>query len=75
VLMIGELVVQTVEGSDEFDFSSCRHEGRTWYTSHRGRLWIAAAVRVPTPHEIRNAEHMYEILKEGELISLCSETM
>lgn len=40
------------------------HEGRTWYTAHRGRLWIAAALRVPTPHEIQNAEHMYEILKE-----------
>ena len=52
-----------------------RHEGRTWYSSHRGRLWIAAAVMVPTPDEIQNAEHMFEILKEGELISLCSETV
>jgi len=52
-----------------------RHEGRAWYTSHRGRLWIAATVRVPTAHEIQNAEHMYKILKEGELISLYSETV
>jgi len=52
-----------------------RHEGRTWYTPHRGRLWIAAALRVPTPHEIQNAEHVYGILKEGELIFLYSETV
>ncbi|XP_021936122.1 activating signal cointegrator 1 isoform X2 [Zootermopsis nevadensis] len=42
------------------------HEGRTWYTSHRGRLWIAAALKVPTPQEIQTAEHLYEVLKGGE---------
>jgi len=52
-----------------------RHEGRTWYSSHRGRLWIAATMRVPPPRAIQNAEHMFEILKEGELISLYSETV
>lgn len=43
-----------------------RHEGRTWYTSHRGRLWIAAASKAPTQQEIQNAEHLYRVLKGGE---------
>ncbi|KAJ4448144.1 hypothetical protein ANN_10157 [Periplaneta americana] len=43
------------------------HEGRTWYTSHRGRLWIAAASKVPTAQEIRETEHIYEVLKGGNL--------
>ncbi|XP_052002347.1 activating signal cointegrator 1 isoform X1 [Xyrauchen texanus] len=36
-----------------------RVEGRTWYTSHRGRLWIAAAANKPTPQEITQVEAMY----------------
>ncbi|KAF7667908.1 hypothetical protein LDENG_00041600, partial [Lucifuga dentata] len=36
-----------------------RVEGRTWYTSHRGRLWIAAAAKKPTPEEIAAVEGMY----------------
>ncbi|XP_059211928.1 activating signal cointegrator 1 [Centropristis striata] len=36
-----------------------RVEGRTWYTSHRGRLWIAAAAKKPTPQEISEVEMMY----------------
>lgn len=40
----------------------CSHEGRTWYTSHRGRLWIAATAKVPTQEEIREQEHMYRVL-------------
>ncbi|XP_057690298.1 activating signal cointegrator 1 [Corythoichthys intestinalis] len=36
-----------------------RVEGRTWYTSHRGRLWIAAAAKKPTPEEIAEVEAMY----------------
>uniref|UniRef100_A0A3B4B1T5 Activating signal cointegrator 1 n=1 Tax=Periophthalmus magnuspinnatus TaxID=409849 RepID=A0A3B4B1T5_9GOBI len=36
-----------------------RVEGRTWYTSHRGRLWIAAAAKKPTPQEIAEVENMY----------------
>ena len=30
------------------------HEGRTWYSSHRGRLWIHAAAKVPTDEEIKS---------------------
>ncbi|KAM3877415.1 activating signal cointegrator 1 [Diretmus argenteus] len=36
-----------------------RVEGRTWYTSHRGRLWIAAAAKTPTPQEIAEVEGTY----------------
>uniref|UniRef100_A0AAV2LV19 Activating signal cointegrator 1 n=1 Tax=Knipowitschia caucasica TaxID=637954 RepID=A0AAV2LV19_KNICA len=36
-----------------------RVEGRTWYTSHRGRLWIAAAAKKPTPQEVSEVENMY----------------
>lgn len=36
-----------------------RVEGRSWYTPHRGRLWIAAAGKRPTPQEIAQVEAMY----------------
>nr|XP_006629131.2 PREDICTED: activating signal cointegrator 1 [Lepisosteus oculatus] len=39
-----------------------RVEGRTWYTSHRGRLWIAAAAKRPTPQETAQVEAMYRKL-------------
>ncbi|CAG2065977.1 unnamed protein product, partial [Timema podura] len=42
------------------------HEGRTWYTAHRGRLWIAAGSKPPSPQEIGDTEHVYRILKGGE---------
>ena len=29
------------------------HEGRTWYSQHRGRLWIHAGSKVPTPEDIK----------------------
>ncbi|XP_028678577.2 activating signal cointegrator 1 [Erpetoichthys calabaricus] len=44
-----------------------RVEGRTWYTPHRGRLWIAAAAKRPTPQEISQVEDTYRfIYKEGK---------
>lgn len=46
----------------------CRAEGRTWYTAHRGRLWIAAAAKRPSPQEIAQVEAMYrQIFKQGVL--------
>ncbi|XP_061595513.1 activating signal cointegrator 1 [Cololabis saira] len=43
-----------------------RVEGRTWYTSHRGRLWIAAAAKNPTPQEIAEVESMYRKIYRRE---------
>lgn len=43
-----------------------RHEGRTWYTSHRGRLWIAAASKPPTDQEIKETENFYKMLLGGK---------
>ncbi|XP_078285857.1 activating signal cointegrator 1 [Rhinoraja longicauda] len=37
-------------------------EGRTWYTSHRGRLWIAAAAKRPTPEEVTAIEGTYRAM-------------
>ncbi|NWI10548.1 TRIP4 protein, partial [Crypturellus soui] len=39
-----------------------RVEGRTWYTSHRGRLWIAATAKRPSPQEISELEATYRLL-------------
>uniref|UniRef100_A0A8C6UD06 Activating signal cointegrator 1 n=1 Tax=Neogobius melanostomus TaxID=47308 RepID=A0A8C6UD06_9GOBI len=41
-------------------------EGRTWYTSHRGRLWIAAAAKKPTPQEVAEVENMHRRLYKKE---------
>ncbi|XP_046970213.1 activating signal cointegrator 1 [Vanessa cardui] len=32
------------------------HEGRTWYTSHRGRLWVASTAKAPEPALVRALE-------------------
>lgn len=38
------------------------HEGRTWYTAHRGRLWIAATAKPPAPEEVAEVEQFYRYL-------------
>lgn len=38
------------------------HEGRTWRTDHRGRLWIAAGSREPEDEEVLTCEQMYREL-------------
>ena len=35
------------------------HEGRTWYSQHRGRLWIHAGSKVPSQEEIADLEQFY----------------
>ncbi|NP_001085378.1 thyroid hormone receptor interactor 4 L homeolog [Xenopus laevis] len=37
-------------------------EGRTWYSAHRGRLWIAAAAKQPSSQEISELETSYRVL-------------
>jgi len=36
-----------------------RHEGRSWYTAHRGVLWISATAKQPLPAEIQAVESQY----------------
>ncbi|XP_054007641.1 activating signal cointegrator 1 isoform X1 [Hylaeus anthracinus] len=43
------------------------HEGRTWYTSHRGRLWIAATTKSPSMEEISKMEYFYRVLKDEKI--------
>uniref|UniRef100_A0A1B6H116 ASCH domain-containing protein n=1 Tax=Cuerna arida TaxID=1464854 RepID=A0A1B6H116_9HEMI len=38
------------------------HEGRNWYASHRGRLWIASASKPPTDQEIQDTESSYSYI-------------
>lgn len=47
-----------------------RFEGRTWYTSHRGRLWIAAASKSPTEDDIKNAEKFFREVRAGKSLPL-----
>ena len=44
----------------------CRHEGRSWYTAHRGRLWIAATAQHPSPEDIAVVEQQYVNIYKGE---------
>ena len=41
------------------------HEGRTWYTSHRGRLWISSAAKIPSAKEIEDLEYFYSLRNEN----------
>lgn len=45
------------------------HEGRTWYSPHRGRLWIAAAAKIPQQEEIRQLENQHRVLSGREDIA------
>ncbi|XP_004529628.1 activating signal cointegrator 1 [Ceratitis capitata] len=37
-----------------------KHEGRSWYSEHRGRLWIASTVKEPHPEEIEELKNFYK---------------
>ncbi|KAL9648256.1 hypothetical protein ABK040_009260 [Willaertia magna] len=41
-------------------FGIKRHEGRTWPTEHRGRLWIASTAEEPTNELIKEHEDFYK---------------
>ena len=45
-----------------------RHEGRTWYTSHRGRLWIAAASKPASDQEIEEIENVFRVIRGDETL-------
>ncbi|XP_026847084.1 activating signal cointegrator 1 [Drosophila persimilis] len=38
-----------------------KHEGRVWYSEHRGRLWIASTAKEPHPEEIAHMEEFYRL--------------
>ncbi|KAG3262045.1 activating signal cointegrator 1 isoform X2 [Ictidomys tridecemlineatus] len=40
-----------------------RVEGRSWYTPHRGRLWIAATGKKPSPQEVSELQATYRLLR------------
>ncbi|KAB0805283.1 hypothetical protein PPYR_02253 [Photinus pyralis] len=42
------------------------HEGRTWYTEHRGRLWIHAASKEPNNDELLEVEQMYRAIYNNQ---------
>ncbi|XP_069812545.1 activating signal cointegrator 1 isoform X2 [Dendropsophus ebraccatus] len=44
-----------------------RVEGRSWYSAHRGRLWIAAAAKRPSPQEISELEASYRVLLHKDI--------
>lgn len=37
-----------------------RHEGRSWYSAHRGRLWIAATAKPVNEADIQDMETFYK---------------
>lgn len=42
-----------------------KHEGRSWYTSHRGRLWIASTAKPVDPDELKNLQQFYRKYYNG----------
>uniref|UniRef100_A0A2K6EU96 Thyroid hormone receptor interactor 4 n=1 Tax=Propithecus coquereli TaxID=379532 RepID=A0A2K6EU96_PROCO len=43
--------------------TSGKVEGRSWYTPHRGRLWIAATAKKPSPQEVSELQATYRLLR------------
>ena len=43
-----------------------RLEGRSWYTAHRGRLWIASAAKNPDKETIQQVENNYRSFYPGK---------
>ncbi|VDM33907.1 unnamed protein product [Hydatigera taeniaeformis] len=50
------LIISFSLPSAENDFS---HEGRSWYSAHRGPLWIAATAKTPDDEEVHAVEDFY----------------
>jgi len=36
------------------------HEGRSWYSAHRGRLWVHSGSKVPSAEDIQTLENFYK---------------
>ncbi|XP_020797841.1 activating signal cointegrator 1 [Drosophila serrata] len=39
-----------------------KHEGRVWYSEHRGRLWIASTSKEPHAEDIAHMEELYRVI-------------
>uniref|UniRef100_A0A224Z5K4 Protein containing ASCH and zf-C2HC5 domain n=1 Tax=Rhipicephalus zambeziensis TaxID=60191 RepID=A0A224Z5K4_9ACAR len=51
-----------------------KHEGRAWFTTYRGRLWIHAASRQPSQEDISEVVGIYrKIVKETEVVKFPAE--
>eukprot|EP00112_Aurelia_sp_Birch-Aquarium-sp1_P004748 Seg154.6 transcript_id=Seg154.6/GoldUCD/mRNA.D3Y31 product="Activating signal cointegrator 1" protein_id=Seg154.6/GoldUCD/D3Y31 len=42
-------------------------EGRSWYTPHRGRLWIASTAKLPDQQQIQFVQDQYKALYDGHV--------
>lgn len=42
-----------------------QHEGRSWYSAHRGRLWIAATAKECDPADVAELEAFYSAYHPG----------
>lgn len=63
-----ELKCKFIESKNNFFLISIyiyRHEGRSWYTPHRGRLWIHAAAKDPEQDVISQMEEFYTTRNTG----------
>jgi activating signal cointegrator 1 len=50
-----------------------KHEGRTWYTNHRGRLWIASSAKPVDQEEIKQLEQFYRLHYQNENFNFPSQ--
>lgn len=41
-----------------------RHEGRTWYSAHRGKLWIASTAKPVNMDEVETMQRFYQLHKK-----------
>ncbi|GCB74312.1 hypothetical protein scyTo_0003401 [Scyliorhinus torazame] len=72
---LDDLVEETKAGSQnntsskqvEWNKQQEQAEGRTWYTSHRGRLWIAATAKSPSTQEITAIEGTYRAMHARDI--------
>ncbi|CAN7992698.1 unnamed protein product [Ixodes hexagonus] len=45
-----------------------KHEGRSWYTTYRGRLWIHAAAKPPTSEDISTVVGIFQKITQGQSV-------
>lgn len=50
-----------------------KHEGRSWYTAHRGRLWIASTAKPADPDVIKQIENFYRSYYKDEDLNFPSQ--